>query len=183
MKYIMIFIWIPLLMFLYPLPPEEVRLLMGNEIIAELKASPDTAEVFQKKILEPIERKIWIVWWGKAVLSLVGVTVGVVALKRWRYWKEVVLGFSIICIALASLQYFFPGREINSSLLFFDANVRWVNILQANFKLVILGIETGDWWVSAFVFYKDFVLPLFESMVFVWIIRVCIRQRFCTQNP
>ena len=167
MRKLLLLAWLPLLIFLYPLPPEAAR-----QFQAEIHQSwPDKAasSTPSQSQLDMFTSALWEVWIQNLLWAVVGVAIGFMAWRGYRYWQWLALGMSIIYLAFVALQYVFMDSAIPDSWLFFETKNHFLRVAQANLRLVEVSMESGSLKRPAYLLYHVLLMPVFQVAVLAWL--------------
>jgi hypothetical protein len=178
MRKLLFFAWLPLVVFLFPLPPQAAKQLQ-NEVhgtrLAEQSSVTGTAKESMTQQgsqaeLAMFTSALWDRWMQNLGLLVIGLLVGVMAWRRYRHWEWLALGMSIFYLTLVVLRYVLMERPVPNSALFFETSNHFLRVIQVNLKLVEVGISNGSVMRPAWVVYREVVMPIFQLAVLVWLL-------------
>ena len=150
MRKLLLLVWLPLFVFLFPLPPQVAKQMLQEASPAEL---------------DVVTSALWVVWMQNLGLMALGLIVGVIAWRGYRHWRLFALGMSISYLALVVVGYVSVDRAVPDSLLLFETESNVVRILQLNLRLVEVGISRGSVIRPAWIIYNEILMPIFQLTV------------------
>jgi hypothetical protein len=167
MRKLLLVAWLPALVFLLPLPPEAARQLQDE---VRHRATENTAAIAASQIhLDVLTSGLWTVWMQDLALLVMGLAVGVVAWRRYRYWQWLAAGMSILYLTLVTLSYLFMERTIPDHWLFFETQNHFLRVVQANFRIAEVGLANGSVMRPARLMYGAVLMPIFQLTVLAWL--------------
>ena len=170
MRKLLLLAWLPLVIFLFPLPPQ-----VANQSLSEVPQVGTTSPGATKSDVSPeqlraVTSALWIRWMENLGLLALGLAVGLAAWRGYRHWRSLALVMSIFYLALVALSYLSTERPIPDSVLFFDTQNRFINTFQMNLRLVEIGISNGSFRRPACIVYNQIVMPIFQLVVLGWLL-------------
>ncbi len=184
MQKLLLFAWLPLVIFLFPLPPQAAKQLM-NEIQTKTGEKSDVTGVpkenkkqqaFSKTEFDVLVTALWDRWLQNLGWLALGLFVGVMAWRGRPYWQLFPLGMSIFYLAVVIYSYVRMERAVPDSLLFFGTENHFVRIVQFHLRLVEVGVSNGSLVRPAWVIYKEFLMPIFQVVVLGWLLWMYSRR-------
>ncbi len=184
MLWLLLLAWLPLIVFLFPLPPHAAKQLQ-NEIHATATgeqsgvAGATEESMKQQASREEIEMftsAMWVRWMQTLGLLAVGLLVGVMAWRGYRHWQWFALGMSILYLASVVFRYLLMERAVPDSWLFFEAGNHFLRVVQANLRLVEVGVSNGSFMRPAWVIYNEILMPIFQVAVLAWLVWLYSRR-------
>jgi len=98
-----------------------------------------------------------------------GVLIWWLAQRNQRYWQVWAAGWGVFFLSLVACRYIGFHRHIPQGMLYFASSSKFVELLQVNWKLVMAGIDFGEFRAAFHVLYREFILPLCELAVMGWL--------------
>jgi len=176
-------VWLPFVLFLFPLPPQAGKQLM-NEVasgeMATFKGQDQSTGVpagQQAGVEARIVSAFWTAWIESLSLVILGLCVGILAWRGHRYWKVSALGLSIVYLAVIAFGYISSERPVPDSLLFFGTDNSFLRSVQLNLRLVEAGISNGSLIRPARIVYANILMPVFQAIVLGWLLWFYVRKQ------
>ena len=154
---LLLLVWLPVAIFLFPLPPQAADQLW-SEMIGSRAAAP--AEIVSE---------LWVVWTERLVLLVLGISVGILAWNRQRHWRLFALAMSVLCLGLFVLRNLAIDMPVPESLAFRTDSYflgRW----QLNVRLIEAGLANGSLMRPAWILYSELLMPIFQAVVLAWML-------------
>jgi hypothetical protein len=123
-----------------------------------------------KRDLDVLVAGLWTIWFQNLGMLALGLFVGVMAWRGRRHWQLFALGMSIFYLTLVVYAYLRMERPVPESWLFFGTENHFLRIMQANLRLIEVGISKGSLVRPARVIYIDILMPIFQLVVLVWML-------------
>jgi hypothetical protein len=186
MRKTLLFAWLPLVVFLFPLPPQAGKQLMEEIHERTTRGKSDATrrpeesakqQAFSKRQLDVLVAALWVRWFQNLGLLAVGLFVGFMAWRGRRHWQLFALGISIYYLAVVIYGYLHMERPVPESWLFFGTENHFLRTMQVNFRLVEVGISNGSLIRPAWVLYNDILMPIFQAVVLGWLLWVYSRRK------
>ena len=185
MRKLLLFAWLPLVVFLFPLPPQAAKQLQ-DEIYRSPTAEGSSVsggakglrtEQALREELDMFTSAMWLRWMQTLGLLVAGLFVGVMAWRGYRHWQWFALGMSVVYLAFVLFRYLFMDRAIPDSWLFFQTDNHFLRVVQANLRVVEVGISNGSFMRPASVIYDEILMPLFQIAVLAWVLWLFSRKQ------
>ena len=175
MKKLLLLMWLPLLIFLYPLPPQRAAAILGDTAAATgASLSAAASQVPGFPTITEADRKayvsdLWSGWFWNVGLLLGGVLIWWLAQRNQRYWQVWATGWGVFFLSLVACRYIDFHRHIPPGMLYFASSSKFVDLLQVNWALVMAGIDFGEFGAAFHTLYREFILPICELAVLGWL--------------
>lgn len=180
MRRLVLLMWLPMLVLLYPLPPQVADTVFGGEEVMQTAGcgQADAHESFCAGVLPPKiheMRQVYVnsLWWNWAFtlgVILGGLLVGVVAWCARPGWQIWVAAWGVLVIAMVLMRYTGSHPHVPERWLYFSSSSEALRLLQANWRLAMSAIDIGQFSTAFRVLYREFVLPLLEGVVMAWLL-------------
>jgi hypothetical protein len=186
MRKLLLLAWLPLVIVLFPLPPQTGKQLMegsyerGTREKSHATRPPEESikqQARSKRDLDVLVAGLWTIWFQNLGMLALGLFVGVMAWRGGRHWQLFALGMSIFYLALVVYAYLRIERPVPESWLFFGTENHFLRIMQANLRLIEVGISNGSLVRPARVIYIDILMPIFQVVVLVWMLCLLALRR------
>jgi len=185
MRKFLVLAWLPLIVFLFPLPPQAAKQLQNELHGARTSEQSSVTDATKESLkqqgpqveLDMFTSVLWDKWMQDLGLLAVGLFVGVMAWREYRHWQWFALGMSIAYLSLVVLRYVLMERPVPDSALFFETSNHFLRVMQANLRLVEVGISNGSLMRPAWVIYREIVMPIFQVAVLVWLLWLYQRSK------
>lgn len=119
---------------------------------ATKRGKPSTAD------LEAVTNAIWMSWFQHLGLLLLGLSVGFIAWRASRHWELVILGMSILYLALVAFRYISSDRAV-------------LELMQLNLRLIEVGVSNGSFVRPTRIVLGEILMPAFQAVVLLWVLR------------
>ena len=184
MRKLLFFAWLPLVIFLFPLPPQAARQLQGEinraptgqQSSVSGSAKEDMKQQASPEQLDMFTSAMWVRWMQTLGLLAVGLFVGFMAWRGYRHWQWWALSLSILYLAVVLSKYLFMERAVPDSWLFFETGNHFLRTVQANLRVVEVGISNGSFMRPASIIYSEILMPLFQIAVLAWLLWLFSRK-------
>ena len=184
MQKLLLLAWLPLAVFLFPLPPQSAQQLatqihgpQGTEQSSASSNKGDVKRQLTREELDMMTSALWVRWIQTLGLLALGVLVGVLAWGGYRHWKAFAFGMSLLYLALVAYRYVAVERAVPDSWLFFDTTNHFMRLVQANLRIVEVGISNGSVMRPAWVIYNEMLMPIFQVVVLAWLLWLVLRRK------
>ncbi len=189
MRKLLFFAWLPLVVFLFPLPPQAAKNLIdevdGPRTAGQLNGAtgkqPNVTGTAEQQAssgeLDMIKAALWDRWVENLVLLTAGLAVGFVAWRGYKHWEWFALGMSLFYLTLVVFRYLAADRPVPDGALFFETSNHVLRGLQANLRLLETGITNGSFMRPAWLIYREILMPMFQVVVLAWLLRLYLKRK------
>jgi hypothetical protein len=181
MRKVLLFVWLPLIVFLFPLPPQ-----VAKQLVSEIKsdhaavanqgsnsagtsARPVEREPLSQSEFDDLVATLWRAWLQNLGLLALGLFVGVMSWRHRPYWGLYALAMSVSYLAFVFLSPTYLSRKVPDSLLLFSTDSDLLRMWQLKFSLIEVGLSKGHLIRPAWIIYADFFMPIFQVCILVWL--------------